>query len=360
MLDLVRASALEGFSALLRELGGNPGPILAASHLRADLLGSTEAHIPFRSMARVIDRAAVELACPDFAMRLASRQDIQILGPIALIARHSSTARDALRCIAERLGNYSPGLRVGLDDGGPSRTRYTFEVLVPGIPSHVQVYQLGLGVSLGILRLLMGSAFRPLLLAVPHARPAQPELYERFFDCRVRFDSDYAGLLLADAELDRRRASHDPEVRRHIARYLDAECPADDDLVAQVRHLISRTLPTGHADIRTVAAHLGLHTRTLQRWLARHGDSFETLLDGVRREKATVYLTQSAVPLSRIAAMLGYSQQSCLSRACARWFGTSPRAVRAEATDDFALVQAERPARRVGPVDGFVDLNRPS
>lgn len=329
MLDLIRASALEGYPELVRELGGDPQPILAASHLRPELLGSTETYIPFHSMALVIERAAVELNCPDFSMRLAARQSIQILGPISLIARHSPTSRDALQGIADYLENYSPALRVALDEDTTSKSRYTFEILAPGIPSHVQIYQLGLGVSAGIFRLLMGARFRPLLVVIPHSKPDRPELYEHFFDCRVQFDAEYAGITLSNADLDRRRPGHDPYVREHVTRNLGGEGSAADDLLARVRHLIGRTLPTGHADTRTVAAHLGLHTRTLQRWLVKYDKTFETLLDEVRREKAIAYLTQSTVPLGRIAAMLGYSQQSCLSRASARWFNASPRAIRA-------------------------------
>jgi AraC-like DNA-binding protein len=323
--DLIRASALKDYDVLVRELGGDPGPILAASHLRADLLGSTEAYIPFRTMARVIERAALELRCPDFSLRLATRQSIEILGPIALVARHSPTTLDALQGIAQHMGNYSPALRIALDVDTEGTTRYTFEVLAPGIPSHVQVYQLGLGVSLGIFRLLMGAAFCPRHVDLPHAAPERADRYARFFDCPVRFDAGHCGMDLRTEDLTRRRATDDPQVREHVARYLDAEGPADDDVVAQVRHLIGRTLPTGHANTVTVAAHLGLHTRTLQRWLTREGATFENLLDDVRRERAGHYLTQSTISLGQIATMLGYSQQSCLSRASARWFGTTPR-----------------------------------
>lgn len=328
MRDLIRASALQGFDVLVRELGGDPGPILAASHLRAGLLGSAEAYIPFQTMARVIDRAAADLRCPDFSMRLSTYQSIEILGPIALIARHSSTSRDALLAMAEHMGDYSPALRLGIDSAGPGRTRFTFEALAPGVPSLVQVYQLGLGVSLGVFRLLMGPGFQPLVVHFPHAAPDGAGHYERFFGRRVRFGSSYCGMELRDADLDRRRPDDDPRVREHVTRYLDAGGPADDDLVGQVRHLIGRTLPTGHATTVTVSAHLGLHTRTLQRWLAKDGQTFEGLLDDVRRERASYYLTESTMSFGQIAAMLGYSQQSCLTRASARWFGTSPRRVR--------------------------------
>lgn len=328
MLDVILASSLDGYSELVRELGGDPEPILAASHLRSDLLGSTEAFVPFRSMARVIERAALELRCPDFSLRLAARQSIQIMGPIALIARHSPTTRDALDGIAEHSSTYTPAVRFDLVDDTEAHTRLVFEILLPGIPSHAQIYQLTLGVALGILRLLMGTGFRPLLVSIPHARPDRADLYEEFFDCRLRFDSEYAEVLVPRIDIDRRRASHDPHVRDHLTRFLDTEFPAADDLVAQVRHLIGRTLSTGQASTRTIAAHLGLHTRTLQRRLATHDETFETLLDEVRHEKAKNYLARSTLPFGQVAAMLGYSQQSCLSRASVRWFGAPPRAIR--------------------------------
>ncbi len=340
ILDLIRASALSGYVDVVRELGGDPAPMLDDASLRADLVGSTEAYIPFATMASVLDRAAGELRCPDFSLRLSARQNIEILGPIALMARHSPTARDAIEGIRQHMGNYSPALRIGMRPDTGDCTCFTFEVLVPGTASLVQVHQLGFGVSLGILRLLVGSAFRPVGLALPHAAPVASERYGRFFGCPVAFDSDQAGMQVTNADLDRRRSSDDPLVREHVARYLDAAGPADDDLVAQVRHLIGRTLPTGHADVRTIAAHLGLHPRTLHRWLAKQDTTFERVLDDVRREKAARHLSESSTSLDRIAAMLGYSQQSCLSRSCARWFGTTPGRFRA--TGEARRAQAGR------------------
>jgi AraC-like DNA-binding protein len=331
MQPTIRASALRGYEPLVRELGGDPSRTLAGSHLHPALLGSTDAYIPFKSVARVVESTAAELGCPDFSLRLANRQNIEILGPIALIARHSPTSREALHGIAQHLGNYSPALRIGLDEPEREHTRYTFEVLVPGIPSLTQIFQLGLGVSLGVFRLLMGDGFRPLEVAIPHAQPPHAHTYRSFFGCHVQFDSDYAGMRVRNADLDRRRPAHDPQVREHVARYLDAEGPADDDVVALVRHLIKRSLATGHADLCNIAAHLGMHPRTLQRGLEQDNTTFEDLLDDVRRGQALSYLTQSSLTIGQIATMLGYSQQSCLSRASRRWFADSPRAIRRHA-----------------------------
>jgi AraC-like DNA-binding protein len=332
MDDLIRASALQGFAELVRELGGDPLPVLATVHLRAELLGDTEAYVPFTALARVVERTATELACPDFALLLATRQSIEILGPVALIARHSATALDAVRSIAEYLDTYSPAMRISLEPLTGTTTRYLFEVVVPGLPARAQVHELALGVTLGIFRLLMGSRFRPLRVSFSHAPLSQPARYRRFFGGPVDFGAAHYGMDLATTDLDHRLPADDPRVREYIARYL---APTDsglaDDLTDRVRHLISRTLPTGHASAVTVAAHLGLHPRTLQRRLARQGGTFERLLDDVRRDRARHYLGESNLALGQIATMLGYSQQSCLTRASARWFGAPPRAVRTAA-----------------------------
>jgi AraC-like DNA-binding protein len=352
MDDLIRASALQGFAELVRELGGDPLPVLSAAHLRADLLGDTEAYVPFTAMARVVERAATELACPDFALRLATRQSIEILGPVSLIARHSATALAAVGGIAEYLHTYSPAMRISFEPVTGTTTRYLFEVVVPGLPSRAHVHELALGVTLGIFRLLMGARFRPLRVAFPHAPLSQPARYRRFFGCPVDFGTAHCGIDLATADLDQRLPADDPQVRQYIARYL---APTDsglaDDLTDRVRHLIDKTLPTGHASAVTVAAHLGLHPRTLQRRLASEGSTFERLLDDVRRDRARHYLGESDLALGQIATMLGYAQQSCLTRASTRWFGAPPRTVRNAAktppfVQDPAGTEGARPTIR--------------
>lgn len=71
-----------------------------------------------------------------------------------------------------------------------------------------------------------------------------------------------------------------------------------------------------------------LRLGTLQRHLEAQGTSFATLLDEVRRDETERYLRDSDIPLGQLAGILGYSEQSVLSRSCQRWFGTSASAYR--------------------------------
>ncbi|MEU2258579.1 helix-turn-helix domain-containing protein [Nocardia xishanensis] len=56
--------------------------------------------------------------------------------------------------------------------------------------------------------------------------------------------------------------------------------------------------------------------------------------DDVRRETAQRLLRQTDLPLSQVSGMVGFSEQSALSKASHRWWGVSPRAVRAAVTTE--------------------------
>jgi AraC-like DNA-binding protein len=99
-----------------------------------------------------------------------------------------------------------------------------------------------------------------------------------------------------------------------------------------VRAIIERLLIAGNCTHTGVAAMLGMHPRTLQRRLREEGASFETIKDDVRRDIALRYLKQPAIPLTRVAELLGYSSTSVLSRSCYRWFSASPRQLRGSGT----------------------------
>ena len=71
-----------------------------------------------------------------------------------------------------------------------------------------------------------------------------------------------------------------------------------------------------------------MHERTLQRRLGAHGLYFEKVIDQLRRMRAADYLPHTALPLSQVAALLGYREQSSFNRACRRWFDATPQEFR--------------------------------
>ncbi|BBX41818.1 putative transcriptional regulatory protein [Mycobacterium simiae] len=328
MHELVRASALTNFGALVEELGGSPAALLRAVQLAGARPDDPDSFIPLPSLSELLELTARKLDRPDFGLLLASRQRVEILGPLALIARHSASALAAVHDLAYFMPSYAPALKFDLTDIGDGLSRYHLWIQIPMARS-AQLLELGMGISYSNFKLVAGSDFRPVDVAFPHAAQADRAVYRAYFGCPVRLEADFCGFDLRTDELRRPRPNTDRELRRIIARYLeDTTSNTEDGLVPQVRLLISRMLPVGQASWQNVSTHLGYSGRTLQRRLAAEGTSFEALLDEVRRERAQHYLSNTTLSFGEIAAMLGYSQQSCFARSAKRWFGTSPREFR--------------------------------
>ncbi|WP_160097287.1 AraC family transcriptional regulator [Kibdelosporangium aridum] len=328
-MDFVRASALKGFASLVLELGGDPEPLFARVQLTAEQLEQQDSFVPFAALAQSLEYAAGELDCPDFGRRLARRQSIDILGPVALAARYSRTAEEAIHRMARHMPTYTTALRTSLVELGEGRRRYVVELRARGLPGTSQIHELALGVSHGIAKLLMGPTFRPLRASLPHSALGTEASYREYFDCPVTFDADHCGFDIRGEDLTRQRPTADPLVGELVEQYLrEGAVRADDDLPDRVRSLVVQTLPTGRAHVGAVASLLGVHPRTLHRWLAPFGVTFDALVDDVRRERAEHYLRHSALPISSISDLLGYTQQSGFTRACHRWFGGPPLKLR--------------------------------
>ena len=82
-MSVVGVEALRGFRELVDDLGGDPGKLLARSHIRAGALNDPKNFVPLASAIDLLEYAARALRCPDFGLRLPGRQDVGILGPLA-------------------------------------------------------------------------------------------------------------------------------------------------------------------------------------------------------------------------------------------------------------------------------------
>ena len=95
-----------------------------------------------------------------------------------------------------------------------------------------------------------------------------------------------------------------------------------------IRRLL-RTRLTNHRYSAKDLAHLmAVHRRTLSRRLHDSGLGYRALANEIRFEIARQLLRDTEVPLGHIAAALGYSEASVLTRAFRRWSGETPSAWR--------------------------------
>lgn len=346
-MSLVRGSSLQGFSELVDELGGDPWTLLAAARIPVTSVGDPESLVDVRSLLAVLEAAAEHTGAADFGRQLANRQGIEILGALGWAARTASTVGSALDAIDQHMAAYTPELVAHVDpQDGERLARFTWGLRTLGDTTHRQTAELGVGISLRVFRLLVDERFSPQVVLFRHQPLTDPQDYVRYYGCPVRFGADEHGFLFRRSVLGRPLAP-DAQVHAMARSYLDTiVVPEDDSGTGPVLTLIRRMLPLGALSLEQVAVRLGVHPRTLQRRLQDNGTTYHDLVDEVRRAEAARYLTTTRLPLGQVSHLLGYSEQSVLSRSSYRWFGMSPRRT------------ASRPRRRRS--DSGRDVLRPA
>ncbi|MGH8504556.1 MAG: AraC family transcriptional regulator ligand-binding domain-containing protein [Stenotrophobium sp.] len=334
MTALVRSDALRRFADLASELGGDAAALLRKARIPPETLRDGDNFVPFRSMLHLLELSAATLDCKDFALRLAARQDMEIFGPLALAAQNCATVGETVECFSKYFHTHNPALQIVTSQKLVRRTTLiSFRILLPRPPLHPQFDERCVALAHSCLKLVSAGTYRPLRVLLPHSRLSAVRTYHDFFGCEMRFEQPLAALEIAASDLRKPVHSHNPQLHLIATAFLEnLGAKPHSQLNLRVREAIGPLLPTGRCSHTSVASVFFLHTRTLQRRLAEEGTSFEKIKDEVRRDMAQQYLTTSTIPLSQITALLGYSEQSAMTRSCQRWFRRPPLALRGQST----------------------------
>ncbi|MEV5649510.1 AraC family transcriptional regulator ligand-binding domain-containing protein [Nocardia sp. NPDC052254] len=338
MADLICASSLSRAPELISECGADAGAMLAAVRIDPAVVGLYDRFVPFTALSALLGRCAEQLGVPDFALRLAGRQDPDILGPVAIAARNAETIGDALARVTEYAHVYSPAIRADLHIG-PAEVAYEFGTVLQRLPYRPHVVELALGVTLSTFKMLGGADFHPSKVAFTHQPISGRRTYTDYFGCTVEFGAP-ANVLVFPRGLMRRRLPAFDSLAQDIAIRFMTGRDRRTAFADAVSELIVRSLPAGAAGLDDIARLLMMHPRAVQRELACTGTTFEDLVDDARRDLTTTLLADRNVSLSAVARQIGYSEQSTLTRSCHRWFGMSALAKRRE------LARIDRPGAR--------------
>ncbi|MEV7397523.1 AraC family transcriptional regulator [Aeromicrobium sp. NPDC092404] len=334
MSSLIRATNLWGYTDLVRNLGGDPAILLACFDLPGDIEQDADAFVSFRSAAHLVETTAEELGCRDFALRLSRWQGLDVLGPIAVIARNERTVRDGLLAVARYLHIHSPALKLEVEPSGSGEDlNFTYEIIEPGLARLRQCYELSMANFARIVRLLAGPDTHLGRVSLMHDQIGPSESYADVLGCPIRFgEPRYAFQVPADLAA-KPIDSADETTRRIATKYLESELrPVESALSENVAALARALLPIGHCTTEAIAEQLAMHPRTLQRRLADEGVRCQDIIDVERQRQAVRYLSEPRLYLGQVSRMLGFAEQSSLNRACLRWFGKTPRQYRADLT----------------------------
>lgn len=331
--DTVRTAALRNFDELVVSLGADPQALLRASQIEPSRLDSENGVTSYRLMIQLLERAAIELGCPDFGMRLAALQAVQgatkALGPVDVAMRNSPTLGEAFRYCADHVQAYNGAIRMCLEKlPDDSRVFMLFEILL-GFSPQRQAVEHALALAQHATLAISGGQARAREIWFTHEPLAPMATYRANFNATLRFGQTMNGMLFDQQDLELPVPDTDPQLYEIATSFIDDRfAPAAMSLSIRVRIIIAHLLVKGDCTHERVASAFGLHPRTLQRRLREEGESFDAIRDNLRRDVALRYLNQPDVPLVKVTEILGYSETSVLSRSCHRWFSASPRKMR--------------------------------
>jgi AraC-like DNA-binding protein len=321
----IRAAALLGFKRLVRDCGGNPESLLRTSGIDPAALASPDNRISYAAMIELLETCARELDQPDFGLRLSDYQDLNILGPAALIAHYSDTVAESLRAIATFFFVHTTAAAVQLVHMDSNHTLLTFEVLIPGLRARRQINELSMGIGQSLLDMLIGPGFYSEHIQFTHRRPDDLRPLRRRFGDRLYFNRSLSAFTLPNAALAKPVPTANTEFRNIAVDYVRGHLGgAGDNRLRRVVLLVHQLLPTGRCSLQNVADVLGVHPRTLQRELRNSGTEFRGIVDRTRRELVADYLLETRATLSQVSAMLGYGDQAAFNNAFQRWYGMPP------------------------------------
>lgn len=323
-----RAESLSGILEVAAALGRDIDPMLLKHGFSRELLAQPDADISYNALCQLHEDCAAEWHCPDFGLRMARIQNLNILGPVGLVARLTDTVGEALKALGDRMIIHSTGYSVALDEGDCASGRaasisYTPK---PNSGSGRQIVELSLGIARNVLATATGMPeFKPLRVSFQHTAPADPEPASRFFAAPVHYGEPENTLYFDPALLQLPTAIRDTAYAPIIRAYLEQMQPRiEQDIITLTKQLIGKLLATGRCSREAVADCLHLHPRTYQRRLSDAGVTFNQLLDNYRKALAADLVTREAMPLVQIADVLGYADQSSFHQAFRRWTGSTP------------------------------------
>jgi AraC-like DNA-binding protein len=313
----------------LLEYLGNEGfdlePILDRVGIPQSALEDTKTRFPKRRFQALWRVASEVTGDPAIALRVSTMVRANALGIIGYLASASDSRRNAFEVVK----GLTPLLWEDVECDLESGSEVAFIRCRTGSDlqgSHFTTeYAIGLTVTMS--RVLGGGRSDPLEARFSYSAPAYADEYERILRLPIRFDAGEDGVLFPIAMMDSSNPSADAALRQLLERYAAdqlAEIPTSARFSQRIRACILSMLPLGKLTADAVAAQFSMSNRTLRRRLQQEATSYQEILDDVRAELASYYLTNEKRRIDEIAFLLGFSDPSAFTKAFRRWTGETP------------------------------------
>ncbi|MHA7665703.1 AraC family transcriptional regulator [Mycolicibacterium sp. HS_4_1] len=298
-----------------------------------EILTSPSALVSFRQAATILRRALRAMPNRPVGMQVGARDALLTFGMLGMAMRACTTVAEAVALGTELHEAAGSLVDIEIEEFGSEFALRLYERHPePDLVAFLceEAFCSSLVVARGMNSAAGTAGVSPSHLELSYPEPDYGREYRRFFGCPVTFGGEANRMIFPAKVLDAQLPTHHQPTRAMAVdacrRLLGTSGPRPDIVVAVETLLMTNLRRT--VTMTEAAESLYLTERTLRRQLSAAGESFTAIRDRVREQRATLLLTDSALPVGAIAAEVGFSDQRDFRRAYRRWTGRTPSAVR--------------------------------
>jgi AraC-like DNA-binding protein len=303
--------------------------LLRKAGLSREQIDDPDVHLEVRRQIKFLNLVAEALDDDLLGFHLSQNFDPRTAGLLYYVLASSDTLNEAIRRDARYSSIVNEGIRLTQREG--KGVGLAFEYV--GISRHLDRHQIEFWMA-GFMRIFRQLTNRHLIadrVTFVHRGSVTSEV-RSFYGCKLKFgaDSDETTFRLSVRNIP--VVSADPYLNKLLIKYCE-EAPAHREtnrssFGTSVENAIAVLLPHGKAQMSEVARKLAMSRRTLARRLASEGLTFIGVLNALRSDLAKRHLADRGLSISKIAWLLGYSDNSAFSTAHKRRTGMTPQAIR--------------------------------
>ncbi|MCG8669561.1 MAG: AraC family transcriptional regulator [Pseudomonadales bacterium] len=155
------------------------------------------------------------------------------------------------------------------------------------------------------------------------------EIYEDFFNCKVKFNSPETCLSANIETIDECRVKSSNRILHNFSMDILKKIADSEDAKLTIAEKAKRILKKAaendiYLDLEELSNQLNMSPRTLSRKLERDNVQFKELSNEIRFNRAKYLLKDSEAPLKSIASKVGYSNADAFVRAFKTYTGDTP------------------------------------
>lgn len=315
---------------LFESNGHDPEPYYRDVGIDPELLKKPGARIRFSSVSKIWNKAADIIDDPCFGLQAAVCWHPSYGHALGYAWLTSHTLREALNRFARYIRIVSEAGSIILEDDPKSLTLSvnfkSAEMISPAMVDSL------MAVLIHICRMNYGENLKPIAVNFVHPEPPCSEKYFDLFRSSVYFSASRDSISFSSTDVDKHLPGSNPHLAsindKIIINYMSNL--EKEDIIHCVKACIIDLFQSGDVVFTKVAKIIGMSERSLQRRLKEEETTFRAVLDEIRKELAVNYVRDLDIPLSEIAFILGFSDQSAFSRSFKRLTGMPPSEARSK------------------------------